>query len=295
MSELTAPDAVEPNSLIEEVTSAATDVLLGEMVLGERRVPKHRTVETMVSVRDLSVNYGPKRVVENVSFDMPRNNITAFIGPSGCGKSTVLRCFNRMNDEIASFSMGGKIEIGGQDIYGPAVHVTSLRRVVGMVFQQPNPFPMSVHDNIGLAVREHNPRMSRSEVDRVVEEALHHANLWDEVKDNLKDSGLALSGGQQQRLCIARALAVKPSIIMLDEPCASLDPISTAKIEGLLLRLAEEYTIVIVTHNLGQAQRIADRTAFFLMGRLVEYGDSPQLFGDPGRKETAEYIRGAFG
>ncbi len=295
MPDTTAATAPDSSSLIEEVTSAATEVLLDEMVLGEHPVRPRRTSETMVSIRDLSVNYGPKRVVEGVSFDIPSNNITAFIGPSGCGKSTVLRCLNRMNDEIPSFSMDGRIEITGQDIYGPSVHVTSLRRAVGMVFQQPNPFPMSVHDNIGLAVREHNPRISRSKVDAIVEESLKHANLWDEVKDNLKDSGLALSGGQQQRLCIARALAVKPSVIMLDEPCASLDPISTAKIEELLLHLAEDYTIVIVTHNLGQARRIADRTGFFLMGRLVEYGDTAQVFDAPDRKETAEYIRGAFG
>ncbi len=295
MPDITTTDASESSSLIDDVASAATEVLLDEMVLGEHASRGRRTNETMVSIRDLSVNYGSKRVVDGVSFDIPCNNITAFIGPSGCGKSTVLRCLNRMNDEIPSFSMGGRIEITGQDIYGSGVHVTSLRRAVGMVFQQPNPFPMSVHDNIGLAIREHNPRISRSKVDAIVEESLRHANLWDEVKDNLKDSGLALSGGQQQRLCIARALAVRPSVIMLDEPCASLDPISTAKIEELLLRLAEEYTIVIVTHNLGQAQRIADRTAFFLMGRLVEYGETTRVFTAPERKETAEYIRGAFG
>jgi phosphate transport system ATP-binding protein len=295
VSEITARDAAESDSLIDEVASAATDVLLDEMILGESSVRTRRSTQTMLSIRDLSVNYGSKRVVEGVSFEIPRNNITAFIGPSGCGKSTVLRCFNRMNDEISSFSMGGKIEIGGQDIYAPGVHVTALRRVVGMVFQQPNPFPMSVHDNIGLAVREHNPRLSRARVDEIVEESLRQANLWDEVKDSLKDSGLALSGGQQQRLCIARALAVKPSIIMLDEPCASLDPISTAKIEELLLDLSEHYTIVIVTHNLGQAQRIADKTGFFLMGRLIEVGDTSRVFGAPERKETAEYIRGSFG
>ncbi len=295
MSDTTVHESADSQTLMDEVTSVAADVLLDEMVLRDQGERVARTAETMIAVRNLGVSYGAKKVVEGVSFDIPRNNITAFIGPSGCGKSTVLRCFNRMNDEIPSFSMSGAITIDEQDINAGNVHVTTLRRVVGMVFQQPNPFPMSVHDNIGLAVKEHNPGMHRGEVDRIVEESLRQANLWDEVKDNLKDSGLALSGGQQQRLCIARALAVKPSVLMLDEPCASLDPISTAKIEELLLTLAEHYTIVIVTHNLGQAQRIADRTAFFLMGRLVEYGDTARVFAAPEREETAKYLRGAFG
>jgi phosphate transport system ATP-binding protein len=246
-------------------------------------------------IEGLDVSYGPKKVLHDVSLEIPEKRITAFIGPSGCGKSTALRCLNRMNDEIPSFRSSGTIKLGGQDIRGKGVDITSLRRQVGMVFQQPNPFPMSVYDNIALAVREHSGRIARSTLDGIVEQALRHASLWDEVKDNLKDSGLSLSGGQQQRLCIARALAIKPAVIMLDEPCASLDPISTAKIEELLLELSNDYSIVIVTHNMQQAQRISDKVAFFLMGRLVELGDTLQVFEAPTRGETAEYVRGAFG
>jgi phosphate transport system ATP-binding protein len=230
-----------------------------------------------------------------VTFDLPENRITAMIGPSGCGKSTVLRCLNRMNDGINGFSMDGTVSFRGQSIYDRKVDVTELRRAVGMVFQLPNPFPMSIYENIALAVREHHTRISRDELDHTVEFALRQANLWDEVKNELKRSALGLSGGQQQRLCIARALAVKPEVIMLDEPCASLDPISTARIEELLLDLANEYTIAIVTHNLAQAHRISDDVAFFLIGELVEFGPVASVFENPRRKETAEYVRGAFG
>ncbi|MDZ4170344.1 MAG: phosphate ABC transporter ATP-binding protein PstB [Coriobacteriia bacterium] len=249
----------------------------------------------MLKVDGLEVRYGAKTVLTDVTMDIPQNQITAFIGPSGCGKSTALRCFNRMNDEIRSFSMSGRILYGGQDIREPKVDVTELRRQIGMVFQHPNPFPMSIHENIALAVKEHRGRVSKDEVDHVVESALTHANLWDEVKGDLKQSALALSGGQQQRLCIARALAVKPTVIMLDEPCASLDPISTARIEELLLELVADYTIIIVTHNLAQARRISDDVAFFLMGRLLEFGEVRRVFEDPMRRETAEYVRGAYG
>jgi len=252
-------------------------------------------VPSVFEVSGLDVSYGKKRVLHDVSLRIPEKRITAFIGPSGCGKSTALRCLNRMNDEIPSFRMAGTISLAGQDIRGRSVNLTALRRSVGMVFQQPNPFPMSIYDNIALAVREHQGRMGRAELDAVVEQALRHASLWDEVKDNLKDSALSLSGGQQQRLCIARALAVKPAVIMLDEPCASLDPISTARIEELLLELSADYSIIIVTHNMAQAKRISDKVAFFLMGRLVEMGDALQVFEAPSRQETAEYIRGAFG
>jgi phosphate transport system ATP-binding protein len=246
-------------------------------------------------IEGLDVSYGAKRVLHDVSLEIPEKRITAFIGPSGCGKSTVLRCLNRMNDEIPSFRSSGVIRLAGQDVRGKGVDITSLRRQVGMVFQQPNPFPMSVYDNIALAVREHSGRIPHSELDDIVEQALRHASLWDEVKDNLKGSGLSLSGGQQQRLCIARALAVRPAVIMLDEPCASLDPISTARIEELLLDLSVDYSIVIVTHNMQQAKRISDKVAFFLMGRLIEIGDALQVFEAPSRPETAEYIGGAFG
>jgi phosphate transport system ATP-binding protein len=226
---------------------------------------------------------------------LPEHQITAFIGPSGCGKSTALRCFNRMNDLIGSFSMSGTVRVGGHDIYDRTVDVTSLRRMVGMVFQQPNPFPMSIYENIALAIREHRGRVAKDEMDEIVADALKHANLWEEVKDDLGRVATSLSGGQQQRLCIARALAVKPTVLMLDEPCASLDPISTSKIEELLLKLTGEYTIVIVTHNMAQAQRISDDVAFFLMGDLVEFGPSEQIFSCPQRRETASYVRGAFG
>ena len=260
-------------------------------------VPRVRftDVPSVFEVSGLDVSYGKKRVLHDVSLQIPEKRITAFIGPSGCGKSTALRCLNRMNDEIPSFRMEGRIRLAGQDIRARNVNLTALRRSVGMVFQQPNPFPMSIYDNIALAVREHQGRMGRAELDAVVEQALRHASLWDEVKDNLKDSALSLSGGQQQRLCIARALAVRPAVIMLDEPCASLDPISTARIEELLLELSTDYSIIIVTHNMAQAKRISDKVAFFLMGRLVEMGDALQVFEAPVRQETAEYIRGAFG
>jgi phosphate transport system ATP-binding protein len=260
-------------------------------------VPRVRStdVPSVFEVKGLDVSYGAKKVLHDVSLDIPEKRITAFIGPSGCGKSTALRCLNRMNDEIPSFHMDGTIKLAGQDIRSKGVNITALRRAVGMVFQQPNPFPMSIYDNIALAVREHQGRIARSTLDGIVEKALRHASLWDEVKDVQKDSALSLSGGQQQRLCIARALAVKPEVIMLDEPCASLDPISTASIEELLLELSTDYSIVIVTHNLAQAKRISDKVAFFLMGRLLEFGDALQVFEAPQRAETAEYVRGAFG
>jgi phosphate transport system ATP-binding protein len=249
----------------------------------------------MIEARGLDVSYGLKRALEDVSLEIPRNRITAFIGPSGCGKSTALRCFNRMNDDIPSFVMRGSISVAGQDIHGKGVNLTALRRAVGMVFQQPNPFPMSVYDNIALAVREQRGRVGRDELDHIVQDALKRSSLWDEVKHSLKDSAFSLSGGQQQRLCIARALAVTPAVLMLDEPCASLDPISTAKIEDLLLELSADYTIVIVTHNLAQAHRISDQVAFFLMGRLVEVGPAAEIFDTPQFGETANYIQGRFG
>ncbi len=269
--------------------------LLEGMLSGSAPRVRDGVATPIFQIDGLDVSYGAKRVLHDVSLEIPEKRITAFIGPSGCGKSTVLRCLNRMNDEIPSFRSRGVIKLAGQDIRGKGVDITSLRRQVGMVFQQPNPFPMSVYDNIALAVREHSGRIARTALDDIVEQALRHASLWDEVKDNLKDSGLALSGGQQQRLCIARALAVKPAVIMLDEPCASLDPISTARIEELLLDLSIDYSIVIVTHNMQQAKRISDKVAFFLMGRLVEVGDALQVFEAPNRPETAEYIGGAFG
>jgi phosphate transport system ATP-binding protein len=281
-STLTA-DTNEAMSILEGMLVAATPPL------------RSTDVPSVFEVDGLNVFYGSKKVLHDVSLDIPEKRVTAFIGPSGCGKSTALRCLNRMNDEIPSFRMEGTIKLAGQDIRGKGVNITALRRAVGMVFQQPNPFPMSIYDNIALAVREHQGRVAHSTLDGIVEEALRHASLWDEVKDMLKDSALSLSGGQQQRLCIARALAVKPAVIMLDEPCASLDPISTASIEDLLLDLSADYSIVIVTHNLAQAKRISDKVGFFLMGRLLEFGDALQVFEAPNRLETGEYCNGAFG
>lgn len=249
----------------------------------------------MIDIRALRVSYGPKEVLRDVAMQMPERHITAFIGPSGCGKSTALRCLNRMNDMIRSCTVEGAISIGGQNIYDGGVNVSALRRVVGMVFQQPNPFPMSIFDNIALAIREHEPQLSKAEVASRVEDALSCACLLDELEGDLGKSALALSGGQQQRLCIARAIAVRPAVLMLDEPCASLDPISTAAIEDLLLDLKRDYTIVIVTHNLAQAKRISDRCAFFLMGELLEWGPTEDVFNRPARDETARYITGVYG
>ena len=288
MSDTFASDSAESLGILETLVRPAVSRA------GEREAES--TSAPMVTVNGLGVAYGSKTALEGVSMLIPERRITAFIGPSGCGKSTALRCFNRMNDGISGFRIsGGTVLLDGQDVYARGVNVTALRRAVGMVFQQPNPFPMSIYDNIALAVREHERSISRSTLDGIVEQALRQANLWDEVRDCLTQSALSLSGGQQQRLCIARALSVRPTVLMLDEPCASLDPISTGRIEELLLELSADYTIVIVTHNLAQAQRISDKVGFFLMGRLVEFGDALQVFEASARPETAEYVRGAFG
>ena len=288
-----------PNTLVETPSHPAVsraEGLLADLDTGAKpRRERGASSSAAMTVDRLGVSYGKKRVLEDVTFDLPEHRITALIGPSGCGKSTVLRCLNRMNDGINGFTMDGTVSFRGQDVYERRVDVTELRRAVGMVFQLPNPFPMSIYENIALAVREHNPRISRDELSDTVEFALRQANLWEEVKSELKRSALGLSGGQQQRLCIARALAVRPEVIMLDEPCASLDPISTARIEELLLDLSHDYTIAIVTHNLAQAHRISDDVAFFLIGELVEFGPVTEVFEAPCRKETAEYVRGAFG
>jgi len=252
-------------------------------------------VPEALTITNLDAFYGAKQVLRSISMGLPERHVTAFIGPSGCGKSTALRCLNRMNDTISGFKMTGRIQLQGQNIRARDVNVNALRRTVGMVFQHPNPFPMSIRDNIALAIREHERTARSNEIDRRVQEALEHANLWEEVRDSLGHSALALSGGQQQRLCIARALAVRPSVLMLDEPCASLDPISTAAIERLLLDLKREYTIVIVTHNLAQARRVSDRCAFFLMGELIEYGDTDEMFLCPKQAETANYLSGVYG
>jgi phosphate transport system ATP-binding protein len=248
----------------------------------------------LIEVSDLSLFYGATQALKNISFQIRGNVVTAFIGPSGCGKSTLLRCFNRMNDLIDNVSIKGSIRIASQDIHGQDVDVIELRKRVGMVFQKSNPFPKSIYENVAYGLRLQGVR-SRSELDGIVEESLRGAALWEEVKDRLHTSGLGLSGGQQQRLCIARAIAIKPDIILMDEPASALDPIATARIEELILELKKDFTIVIVTHNMQQAARISDRTAFFYLGELIEYDSTPKIFTHPARKQTEDYVTGRFG
>jgi phosphate transport system ATP-binding protein len=248
----------------------------------------------LLETRDLSLYYGHARALKNISLAIKEKIVTAFIGPSGCGKSTLLRCFNRMNDLIDGVRMTGEILIGGQSINGPAVDVIELRKRVGMVFQRSNPFPKSIHENIAFALRLHGMR-DRDQIDQVVEESLKGAALWDEVKDRLHGSALGLSGGQQQRLCIARAIAIKPKIILMDEPASALDPLATARVEELIVELKRDYTIVIVTHNMQQATRISDETAFFYLGELIEYDKTAKIFTNPANKQTEDYVTGRFG
>lgn len=249
---------------------------------------------SIIDVRDLQLYYGPQQALTNIQIEMEENSITAFIGPSGCGKSTFLRTLNRMNDMIAGVRIEGQVRIAGEEIYQSSVDVEILRKNVGMVFQQPNPFPKSIYDNITFGPRLHGVT-NRNTLDEIVENSLRSSALWDEVKDGLKKPAYGLSGGQQQRLCIARALAVNPQILLMDEPTSALDPISTAKIEDLLEELKATYTIVIVTHNMQQAARISDKTAFFLHGELVEYDVTPTIFQNPCDKRTEDYITGRFG
>ena len=251
-------------------------------------------METKISTSDLNLYYGNNHALKNINLDIYENQITAFIGPSGCGKSTYLKTLNRMNDLVPNVTINGKVLIDGEDIYDPKVDTTLLRKKVGMVFQQPNPFPMSIYDNIAYGPRIHGIK-GKAELDAIVEKRLRGAALWDEVKDRLKRSALGLSGGQQQRLCIARALAVEPEILLMDEPTSALDPISTLKIEDLMGELKKNYTVVIVTHNMQQATRIADYTAFFLVGEVVEYAPTTDLFSHPREKKTEDYITGRFG
>lgn len=248
----------------------------------------------IIEVKDLNLWYNTNQALENVNIDIEENTITALIGPSGCGKSTFLKTINRMNDLIPGVRVEGEVRYNGTDIFQKSVDVNELRRDIGMVFQKPNPFPMSIYDNIAYGPRTHGVK-NKVTLDEIVEESLKGAAIWNEVKDRLKKSALGLSGGQQQRLCIARALAVKPKILLMDEPTSALDPISTSKIEDLTLELKERYTIVIVTHNMQQAVRISDKTAFFLMGNLVEYGNTDELFANPKEKKTEDYITGRFG
>ena len=245
--------------------------------------------------RDVSIFYGDKKAIDDVSIDIQTEFVTAFIGPSGCGKSTFLRSLNRMNDTIASARVEGRIELDGEDIYASGMDVVQLRARVGMVFQKPNPFPKTIYENIAYGPRIHGLAEGKAELDAIVEKSLRRAGLWEEVKDRLQDSGTALSGGQQQRLCIARAIAVDPEVILMDEPCSALDPIATAKIEELIDELRGRYAIVIVTHSMQQAARVSQRTAFFHLGKMVEYGETSQIFTNPLKERTKDYITGRYG
>ncbi|MEK7370048.1 MAG: phosphate ABC transporter ATP-binding protein PstB [candidate division NC10 bacterium] len=248
----------------------------------------------MVEIDRLSLYYGPTRALTDVSMSIPKHRVTAYIGPSGCGKTTLLRCINRMNDLVDGVRIVGTIRVGGTDVYDPSVDVTELRKRVGMVFQKSNPFPKSIFDNAAYGPRILGVK-SRSDLEGIVERSLRAAALWDEVQDRLGESALGLSGGQQQRLCIARAIAVEPDVLLMDEPCSSLDPIATARIEELMLELKNSYTIVIVTHNMQQAARVSDYTGFMLLGELVEFGVTRELFTNPRDKRTEDYITGRFG
>ena len=257
--------------------------------------PNLEQTEAKMRARDVSVYYGDKKAIDNVSIDIPSEFVTAFIGPSGCGKSTFLRTLNRMNDTIPSARVEGCIELDGEDIYASGMDVVQLRARVGMVFQKPNPFPKSIYDNIAYGPKIHGLAESKDDLDQIVERSLQRAGLWNEVKDRLSDSGTALSGGQQQRLCIARAIAVDPEVILMDEPCSALDPIATAKIEELIAELNGRYAIIIVTHSMQQAARVSQRTAFFHLGKMVEYGRTSDIFTNPIEERTKDYITGRYG
>jgi phosphate transport system ATP-binding protein len=258
------------------------------------RGPLTAPTEPIIELNRLALFYGQSKALKDISFTIREKIVTAFIGPSGCGKSTLLRCLNRMNDLIDNVKITGEVKIHGHDIYAPKVDVIELRKRVGMVFQRSNPFPKSIHENIAYALRLHGTR-DKQRIDEVVEESLRGAALWDEVKDRLHASAMGLSGGQQQRLCIARAIAIRPEIILMDEPASALDPIATAKIEELILDLKKDFTIVIVTHNMQQAARISDYTAFFYLGELVEYDNTSKIFTNPTKKQTEDYVTGRFG
>ena len=257
--------------------------------------PNLEAVEAKMNASGVSVYYGDKKAIDDVSIAIPSKYVTAFIGPSGCGKSTFLRTLNRMNDTIPSARVEGTIELDGEDIYSNKMDVVQLRARVGMVFQKPNPFPKSIYDNIAYGPRIHGIFENKRDLDEIVEKSLTRAGLWDEVKDRLTDSGTALSGGQQQRLCIARAIAVDPEVILMDEPCSALDPIATAKIEELIAELSGSYAIVIVTHSMQQAARVSQRTAFFHLGKIVEYGRTSDIFTAPIEQRTKDYITGRYG
>jgi len=248
-----------------------------------------------LTARDVRVFYGENEALHGISMEVVANEVIAFIGPSGCGKSTFLRCFNRMNDTVAGARVTGQITLDGRDIHDRAIDVVQLRAQVGMVFQKPNPFPKPIYENVAYGPRLHGLTSSKSELDQIVESSLRRAGLWEEVKDRLDAPGTGLSGGQQQRLCIARAIAVSPDVILMDEPCSALDPIATAKIEELIYELKANYTIIIVTHNMQQAARVSDRTAFFHLGDLIELGATPQIFTNPKQQRTEDYVTGRYG
>jgi len=286
---------VESTANVESVTTGVDTPLPGVDVPEESVPPEEpeRERELVFELQDLEVRYSGHTAVREVDLEIGANEITAFIGPSGCGKTTVLRCLNRMHDLTPGASVHGNVLYHGQDLYGSRVDPAEVRRRIGMVFQKPNPFPKTIYDNVAYGPKLNGRK--RSEMSDIVEHALTRAALWDEVKDKLKHSGLSLSGGQQQRLCIARALAVEPDVVLMDEPCSALDPIATARIEDLMEELKRDFTIVIVTHNMQQAARIADQTAFFYLGQLIEIGPSEVIFTNPTQKQTQDYITGRFG
>lgn len=251
--------------------------------------------KAMMSAKAVSVFYGEKQALFDIDMDIQKHKVTALIGPSGCGKSTFLRCLNRMNDTVENCNITGKVELNGENIYDPNVDVVVLRSKVGMVFQKPSPFPKSIYDNIAYGPRIHSLTQDKNELDMVVEKSLKRAGLWEEVKDRLNDMATGLSGGQQQRLCIARAIAIKPEVVLMDEPCSALDPIATGIIEELIVELKEKFTIVMVTHSMQQARRVSDHTGFFHMGNLIEFGETAQVFEKPAHNKTADYINGKFG
>jgi len=283
----TTPHAavVAGSAAVAEEAPETFEGTVGEVTLANARM----------TARNVNVYYGEKQAIQNVSLDIGKNEVIAMIGPSGCGKSTFLRCLNRMNDTIDSCRVSGEIRLDGQDIYDKKQDVVPLRARVGMVFQKPNPFPKSIYDNIAYGPRIHGLASSKAELDEVVERSLQRAGLWNEVKDRLDQPGTGLSGGQQQRLCIARTIAVSPEVILMDEPCSALDPIATAKIEELIDELRQNYTIAIVTHSMQQAARVSQRTAYFHLGRLVEVGNTDDIFTNPSHKLTEDYITGRFG
>jgi phosphate transport system ATP-binding protein len=293
MDETPNPSETQPMSDISSPASATIQIQTKVNHLATPVAPLDE-IEVALSVENLKLFYGEKQALHGVNINIPKGHVVAFIGPSGCGKSTLLRCFNRMNDLVDGCRIEGSISMEGRNIYDRKVNVAQLRRRVGMVFQKPNPFPKSIYENVAYGLRLHGVN-NRAQLDEAVERSLKGAALWDEVKDRLDSSGLSLSGGQQQRLVIARAIALEPEVLLLDEPCSALDPIATAQIEELLNNLKRKLTIVIVTHNMQQAARVSDFTAYMYLGKLIEYTDTKQLFTKPSRKETEDYITGRFG